>query len=64
MLNVLIKDCQDNIYLVKGGMKDKLLAYKKSIGKDSFSLRKINQIIKAIEEHEEEWGILWVNKIS
>ncbi len=54
MLNVLIKDCQDNIYLVKGGMKDKLLAYKKTIGKDSLSLRKINQIIKAIEEHEEE----------
>ena len=53
MLGVLIKKCKDNIYLVRGGMKDRLQQYKNSLAKDPKLKKKIGMIITAVDEFEE-----------
>ena len=53
MIAVLTKKSKENISLVKGGMKERLLTYSTKYTKDAKVKIKIHHIIAAIDSFEE-----------
>lgn len=52
MISVLVKNCKENIYIVKG-MKDKLTNYLSNDAKETRIKNKIYHIISVVESFDE-----------
>ena len=54
MISVLVKKCKDNIYLVRGGMKELMQTYMKRLSRSEERLaHKIHHILAVVETFEE-----------